>query len=68
MSTEAMTRLGLDQKFQQAIADPCFAAMFGIETLLFWIKNTLRINYLSLLQLHKLLKNHTNRTIVKTHY
>lgn len=64
-STQAMTRVGLTQSFQNAITDPAFFAIFATETLLFWIKDTLRINYLTLIQLQRRLKNYAIRHIAK---
>lgn len=49
---EAMTRMGLNQQIQDAITDPKFADVYGTETLHFWIKDTLRINYASLRRLN----------------
>lgn len=63
--TQAMTRIGLSQQFQDAITDPHFSTIFGTETLLFWIQDTLRINYLTLEQLQRRLIDHANRSIAK---
>lgn len=62
---QAMTLLGLTPKFQDAILDPHFSHVFLTETIKFWVDDTLRINYLALLQLQSRLKNHANRTIVE---
>lgn len=63
--TQAMTQIGLSQQFQDAITDPHFSTIFETETLLFWIKDTLHINYLTLVQLQRRLIDHANRIIAK---
>jgi hypothetical protein len=62
---QAMTQIGLTQQIQDAILDPRFSAIFGTETLRFWIDDTLRINYLTLMQLLHRLKKYAMRSIVK---
>jgi hypothetical protein len=54
---QAMTQIGLTQQMQDAILDPRFSTIFGTNSLLFWIDDTLRINYLTLIQLLRRLKN-----------
>lgn len=61
----AMTLIGLTPQFQDAILDPRFSHIFLTETTKFWIDDTLRINYLTLLLLQSRLKNHANRVIAK---
>jgi hypothetical protein len=63
--TQAMTLIGLTQPIQDAIFDPRFSAIFGTKTLRFWIDDTLRINYLTLIQLLYRLKKHATRSIAK---
>jgi hypothetical protein len=62
---QAMTQIGLTQQIQDAILDPRFSAIFGTETLRFWIDDTLRVNYLTLMQLLYRLKKHATRSIAK---
>jgi hypothetical protein len=62
---QAMTRIGLTQQMQDAILDPRFSAIFGTGTLRCWIDDTLRINYLTLVQLLRRLKNHATASIAK---
>jgi hypothetical protein len=62
---QAMTQIGLTQQMQDAILDPRFSTIFGTETFRFWIDDTLRINYLSLVQLLRRLKNHATGSIAK---
>jgi hypothetical protein len=62
---QAMTQIGLTQTMQDAILDPRFSTIFGTETLRFWIDDTLRINYLTLMQLLRRLKNHATGSIAK---
>ena len=62
---QAMTQIGLTQQIQDAILDPRFSAIFGTKTLRFWIDDTLRINYLTLIQLLHRLKKHATRSIAK---
>jgi hypothetical protein len=52
-----MTQIGLTQQMQDAILDPRFSTIFGTETLRFWIDDTLRINYLTLMHLLRRLKS-----------
>jgi hypothetical protein len=56
--TQAMTQIGLKQQMQG------FSAIFSTQTLRFWIDDTLRINYLTLVQLRRL-KNHATGSIAK---
>lgn len=62
---QAMTLIGLTPQFQDAILDPRFSQIFSTETTKFWIDDTLRINYLTLLQLQSRLKNHADRSIAE---
>jgi hypothetical protein len=62
---QAMTQIGLTQQIQDAILDPRFSAIFGTETLRFWIDDTLRINYLTLVQFLHRLKKHATCSIAK---
>jgi hypothetical protein len=62
---QAMTQIGLTQQMQDAILDPRFSTIFGTETLRFWIDDTLRINYLTLIQLLRRLKNHATGSVAK---
>jgi hypothetical protein len=65
LPAQAMTQIGLTQQIQDAILDPRFSAIFGTKTLRFWIDDTLRINYLTLMQLLHRLKKHATRSIAK---
>lgn len=57
-----MTLVGLSEAFQNAIR---FSHIFGTETLVFWIRDTLRINYLTLIQFERRLKNFAARNMTK---
>jgi len=48
---EAASRVGLTQKVQDTLTDPRFASMAATELPGFWIKDTLRINYLTMIKL-----------------
>lgn len=63
--TEGMTALGLNQQLQDALTDPRFSTIFWTETAVYWIKDTLRINYLTLIQLQSRLSNHATRSLLK---
>lgn len=62
---EGMTALGLTQQLQDALTDPRFSAIFWTETAVYWIKDTLRINYLTLVKLQRRLSNHAIRSIAE---
>lgn len=64
-SRQAMTLIGLTPHFQDAVTDRRFSHSFETETTKIWINDTLRMNYLTLLQLLSRLKNHANRSMVK---
>ncbi|KAB2569615.1 hypothetical protein DBV05_g11705 [Lasiodiplodia theobromae] len=53
---ETMTRMGISTKMQDALTDPEFADIAATEMQQFWIRDTLKINYLTLLQLQRRLK------------
>jgi hypothetical protein len=65
LPAQAMTQIGLTQQIQDTILDPRFSVIFGTKTLHFWIDDTLRINYLTLIQLLQRLKNQATRSIAK---
>lgn len=46
--TETMAVMGIRETVQQAILDPDHSTVFETETLVFWLKDTLRIKHLSL--------------------
>jgi hypothetical protein len=50
-NTEKMTRLGIRKEVQDTILDQRFRDVFGTETLQFWIEETIRVNYTTLLRL-----------------
>lgn len=62
---QALERLGLQPKTCAAILDPRFTQLLETETLDFWVKDTLRTNYKTLLRLQKRLKDHAANTISK---
>lgn len=64
-SREAMILIDLSGNFQNAITNPRFSHIFGTETLIFWITDTLRINYLTLIQFERRLKNYAARSMAK---
>ena len=64
-TAQAIAQIGLTQQVQDAITDPRFSTILGTETLYFWVKDTLRINYLTLIQLQCRLKNHATRSLAK---
>lgn len=49
---EKMTKLGIRKETQNAILDERFRDVFGTQTLQFWIEDTLKVNYATLLRLH----------------
>ncbi|KAL8893219.1 MAG: hypothetical protein Q9192_005480 [Flavoplaca navasiana] len=53
---EAMSRMGLTQSTQDRILDPRFEQIRGTESIKAWVKDTVRVNYLTLLQLQQRLK------------
>jgi hypothetical protein len=53
---EKMTKLGIRKEVQDAILDERFMNVFGTQTLQFWIEDTIRVNYTTLLRL----KDQTN--------
>ncbi|KAL1855581.1 hypothetical protein Plec18167_004082 [Paecilomyces lecythidis] len=52
---EAMARIGLCEQIQEAIADPQFSHMFRTASLYYWVKNTVEMNYATLLSRQRLL-------------
>lgn len=60
-TAEAMTRIGLSQYLQDVFTNPDFSAVFQTESLYFWVRDTLGINYATLMQLQQRLKNHAGR-------
>ncbi|KAF2876820.1 hypothetical protein BDV95DRAFT_625961 [Massariosphaeria phaeospora] len=54
--TDAMQLVGLNSKTIEAIADPSFEAVRNTETLHYWVRDTLDINYATLLALKRRLK------------
>lgn len=62
---QGMAQLGLTEDFQDAITDPCFSRILWTERPIYWIKDTLRINYLTLIQLQNRLSNHAKRSLAK---
>ena len=59
---QAMTMLGLTQNLQDALMDLQFTKIFWTEGLHFWVIDKLQINYATVLQLQKRLKNHAIRS------
>jgi hypothetical protein len=53
-----LTRLGLKESLRDAILDPQFRRIFETQSLLFWVKDSLRINYWTLVGLQGRLKEH----------
>jgi hypothetical protein len=62
---EAMVRVGLNAKLRDAITDPSFSAIFSTASLHFWVDDTLRINWLTLLQLLRRLKSCAITSVTK---
>ena len=58
---EALTRIGLTAEKQDALLDPEFSEILGTWSLYYWVEDTLKINYDSLLLLHQRLKNSAQR-------
>jgi hypothetical protein len=48
---EKMTKLGIKKEVQDTILDERFRNVFGTQTLQFWIEDTIRVNYTTLLRL-----------------
>jgi hypothetical protein len=55
---EALTRLGIKESLRDGILDPRFRDVFETQSLLFWVKDSLRINYWTLVGLQGRLKEH----------
>jgi hypothetical protein len=55
---EALTRLGIKKSLRDGILDPKFRHIFETQSLLFWVKDSLRINYWTLVGLQGRLKEH----------
>jgi hypothetical protein len=62
---ESMIKLGLLQSVQDAILDPGFSQVYNTETLGFWIEDTLKVNYTTLLQLLVRLQDQANIELSK---
>ena len=58
---EALTRIGLNTKSQDALLDPNFSHIFWTEPLDFWVEDTLRTNHNTLERLLKRMKNQAHR-------
>jgi hypothetical protein len=50
-AAEKMTKLGVRKEVQDAILDPAFDRVYKTKTLGFWIEDTIRMNYRTLLRL-----------------
>ena len=55
---EALTRLGIKESLRDGILDPKFRHIFETQSLLFWVKDSLRINYWTLVGLQGRLKDY----------
>lgn len=62
---ESMTNLGIRQAVQDAILDPNFTQVYNTETLEFWIEDTLKVNYATLLRLLGRLQDQANIELSK---
>ena len=62
---QVMTKFGLSPEFRDAIMNPRFSALLWKKSPAYWIRDTLRINYLTLLQLQSRLSNHAIRRLAE---
>ncbi|KAE8147656.1 hypothetical protein BDV25DRAFT_159827 [Aspergillus avenaceus] len=60
---EAMTRIGVKAQIRAAIADPEFTDLLYTEGLVFWLEDTLKTNYATLLSRQHLLKRHAHHRL-----
>lgn len=61
----AMTGLGISNELQESLTDPQFSQIFRSETLSFWLKDTMKIRYVTLEMLLQRLKSYAGETIAK---
>ncbi|KAL8906416.1 MAG: hypothetical protein Q9207_002040 [Kuettlingeria erythrocarpa] len=62
---QAMQRMGLSEPTRKAIMDPHFDQIRGTESIGYWASDTVRVNWLTLLQLQKRLKEAATYTRAK---
>ncbi|KAH8722390.1 hypothetical protein GQ44DRAFT_829080 [Phaeosphaeriaceae sp. PMI808] len=55
---EALAHIGIKKSLRDGILDPRFRHIFETQSLLFWVKDSLRINYWTLVGLQTRLKEH----------
>jgi len=60
-----MNMVGISTSMQYAILDPKYEQIFQTENVLFWIKDTLRMNYHTLIKLNEKLKAHAKQSLGK---
>ncbi|KAJ5969128.1 hypothetical protein N7501_005376 [Penicillium viridicatum] len=58
---EALAHVGPNRQIQEGITDPRFSHIFGIQTLVYWAKDTVETNYAALLSQQQLLQSHANQ-------
>ncbi|KAJ5173710.1 uncharacterized protein N7500_001641 [Penicillium coprophilum] len=62
---DALRDIGLNQEIQGAITDPEFSQIFGTESLFYWAKDTVEINYAALLSKQKVLESYANHLLAQ---
>lgn len=62
---ELMAAMGLNGEVQAALLDPRFAEVATTETLQFWIKDSLRVNWDALMELRKRLRDRAETWVIR---
>ncbi|KAH8727707.1 hypothetical protein GQ44DRAFT_702856 [Phaeosphaeriaceae sp. PMI808] len=62
---EALAHIGIKKTLRDGILDPRFCDIFETQSLLFWVKDSLRINYWTLVGLQARLKEHVEHVSKK---
>jgi hypothetical protein len=60
---QVMNTLGISNELQDALLNPRFTQLFESQTLLYWLKDSMRMRFKTLEQLLERLKSHASRTI-----
>ncbi|KAJ9615242.1 hypothetical protein H2200_001316 [Cladophialophora chaetospira] len=58
---QAMRVVGLNKPIRRALLDPCYDQILWTQDLHFWVKDTLKINYATLMQLQQQLGNYIHQ-------
>jgi hypothetical protein len=63
LPSQVMNTLGISNELQDALLNPRFTQLFESQTLLYWLKDSMRMRFKTLEQLLERLKSHASRTI-----